>query len=929
MVVLISADQIINFYIDLLWFDQYGFLSVIWTMLTAQLGLGISAGALFFIVTYGTLKSTYKKSAHLPVVLSDRVRRDAPFLQLMADNLRPLVFFIPLVLAIMTGLVFAQQWDVVLKFISQVPFGQSDPIFNQDYSFYLFTLPFWSMAKGLAWQALVIIAIGVVLIHFLKQYITFTPNGIVTYPEGRRAISWLFFFGFLFFALDLYMKRFDLMMDGRTSVVTGIGYAIDWGKLPAMNLALGLSLAGAFISLLNRNAANLRKPIFTAIGVAVVLLGGNLYTNLLQKFVVDPNELIKETPYIEHSIAGTRTGYGLDQVEENVLTGSNSLTADSVQHNKTTIDNIRLWDQEPLLDTLGQLQEIRTYYQFQSVDNDRYTINGRYQQTLLSPRELLSSNLPNRTWINEHLTFTHGYGVSLSPVNLVTPQGMPVLDIKDIPPRSNVDLKITRPEIYYGELSNDHVFVNTGTKEFDYPEGEKNVYKNYQGSGGVEVGSFFRKVLMAARFKTLKILFSEDIKNDSRLLVYRSIQERVRKIAPFLRFDRDPYLVITKEGKLVWLYDAYTVSDRLPYSVRVRDSEVIGGEANYIRNSVKVVVDAYEGTLQFFVADPKDPIILTYQQMFPQMFRPLAEMDPDLKTHIRYPSDLFAIQTLVYTAYHMKTPQVFYNKEDEWQIPQIDGRQMTPYYTIMKLPGKTQEEYILMLPFTPRGKQNMAAWMVARSDGEHYGKLVVYAFPKQKLIYGPSQIVARINQEAEISRQISLWDQRGSQVIQGNLLVIPIEESLIYVRPLYLKADTGKIPELKRVIVGYEDKIAMEPTLEQALARIFSGIEFEPREDFRQDDTAEGEPPVSGTAGMVLSQEDYEKIRDYLDRALASRRKLDEALTGHERDLESLKDALSLARPATPPAPPEKPTQQKETSQQAPTVSPPQGNRTP
>ncbi len=713
MVVLISADQIISFYIDLLWFEAYGFLSVIWTMLSAQLGLGLVAGSAFFILTYGTLKSTYKKSAHLPVILSDRVRRDAPFLQVMADNLRPLVLFIPLVLAIMTGLVFAQQWDVVLKFIYQVPFGHRDPIFDQDYSFYMFTLPFWSLVKGLAWQALVVIAIGVVLIHFFKQYITFTANGIVTYPEGRRAISWLFFFGFLFFALDIYMKRFGLMVEGRSSGVTGISFANDWGKLPAMNFAMVLSLLGAFISLVNRNSSNLRKPIFTAVGTLVVLLGGNLYTNLLQKFVVDPNELIKETPYIEHSIAGARIGYGLDKVEENVLTGSDNLTAESVMKNSATIENIRLWDQEPLLDTLGQLQEIRTYYQFQSVDNDRYTINGRYQQTLLSPRELLSSNLPNRTWINEHLTFTHGYGVSLSPVNLVTPQGMPVLQIKDIPPHSEVDLKVTRPEIYYGELSNDHVFVNTGTKEFDYPEGEKNVYKNYQGSGGVEVGSWLRKVLIAARFKTMKIVFSEDIKNDSRLLFYRNIQERVRKIAPFLKYDRDPYLVITKDGRLVWMYDAYTVSDLLPYSVRVRDLEVIGGEANYIRNSVKVTIDAYEGTVQFYVADKQDPIIQTYQQIFPGMFKTLSEMPKDLIKHIRYPSDLFSIQTLVYTTYHMKTPQVFYNKEDEWEIPQIDGRQMMPYYTIMKLPGKVEEEYILMLPFTPKGKQNMAAWMVS------------------------------------------------------------------------------------------------------------------------------------------------------------------------------------------------------------------------
>ncbi|MEE1551098.1 MAG: UPF0182 family protein, partial [Nitrospinaceae bacterium] len=436
------------------------------------------------------------------------------------------------------------------------------------------------------------------------------------------------------------------------------------------------------------------------------------------------------------------------------------------------------------------------------------------RQTLLSPRELQSENLPNRTWINEHLTFTHGYGVSLSPVNQITPQGMPVLFIKDIPPRSNVDLKVEQPEIYFGELSNDHVFVNTGTKEFDYPEGEENVYKNYEGSGGIPVESLVRKALLAARFKTLKILFSQDIKDESRVLMYRNITERVLKVVPFLRLDSDPYLVVT-EGKMKWVYDAYTVSDRFPYS------QTIPRFGNYVRNSVKIVIDAYEGSMQFYIADPNDPIILTWKNIFPELFKDLGEMPEDLRNHIRYPSDFFTIQAFIYATYHMKTPQVFYNKEDQWEIPEIDNKMMEPYYTIMKLPGNTKEEYILMLPFTPRGKSNLSAWMVAQSDGENYGQLVAYTFPKQKLIYGPNQIVARINQDAEVSRQISLWDQRGSKVIQGTMLVIPIEESLIYVRPLYLRADAGKIPELKRVIVGYEDKIAMESTLEKALAKIF------------------------------------------------------------------------------------------------------------
>ena len=604
--------------------------------------------------------------------------------------------------------------------------------------------------------------------------------------------------------------------------------------------------------------------------------------------MVNPNELIKETPFIEHTISGSLLAYGLNNTESKKLTGAESLNAKSIRANSLTIENIRLWDQEPLLDTLGQLQEIRTYYQFNSVDHDRYTIDGKYRQTLLSPRELKSENLPNRTWINEHLTFTHGYGVSLSPVNQITPQGLPVLLIKDIPPRSSVDLKVGQPEIYFGELSNDHVFVNTGTKEFDYPEGEKNVYKNYEGSGGFPVDSFINKALLAARFKTLKILFSQDINNESRVLMYRNITERVLKVAPFLRLDSDPYLVVT-EGKMKWIYDAYTVSDRFPYS------QTIPRFGNYVRNSVKVVIDAYDGSMDFFISDPNDPIIQTWKNVFPELFKELNEMSEDLRKHIRYPSDLFTIQAFIYATYHMKAPQVFYNKEDLWEIPEIDNKMMEPYYTIMKLPGNKAEEYILMLPFTPSGKSNLSAWMVAQSDGENYGKLIAYTFPKQKLIYGPNQIVARINQDAEVSRQISLWDQRGSKVIQGTMLVIPIEESLIYVRPLYLKADAGKIPELKRVIVGYEDTIAMERTLEEALAKIFGEDALQSVATYKEG--IENEPVKSreSTSNMLLKQSDYKTIKKMFKRVMKRQEEMNQKLSFHKKDLETRGKALESA----------------------------------
>jgi uncharacterized membrane protein (UPF0182 family) len=891
------ADRILMFYVDLLWFENLGLDSVLWTTVGAQLGLGLLMAALFFVFTYFILRSIYTKTSHLPILLSDQVKRELPFLDLMASNLKPLVLLGPLVISAMTGLVMAQKWDVLLKFFNAVPFGQVDPVFGQDYSFYLFHLPLWVLVKSVLWEGLVVVSIGVGLIYFFKRFVYLGPSGVVILPEARRTLLLLAACFFLLMAADFYFKRFGLLTEGN-GTVAGIGYADDFGRLPLLIIMSGVAILGAVFSLLSMFSGGFKKVVWTAGGLAVLYFGGNVYPTVLQKFVVDPNELIKETPYIEHTIAGSLKGYGLDQTENHVLEGTASLTAENIKANAPTIENIRLWDEEPLLDTLGQIQEIRTYYQFNSVDNDRYMIDGVYRQTLLSPRELLASSLPNRTWINEHLTFTHGYGVSMSPVNQVTPEGLPVLLIKDIPPQSSVDLTVTRPEIYFGELPNDHVFVNTGTKEFDYPEGEKNVYTNYQGNGGVTIGSFIRKAIMAARFKTMKILFSQDIENDSRVLLYRNITERVQKVAPFLRLDNDPYLVISG-GRLLWIYDAYTVSDRFPYS------EMIPNFGNYVRNSVKVVIDAYEGSMNFYIADSKDPIILTYRKIFPGLFKDLDAMPEDLKSHIRYPSDLFSIQTFIYATYHMSTPQVFYNKEDQWEIPEIDGRIMQPYYTIMKLPAKEKEEYILMLPFTPKGKANLSAWMVARSDGDHYGKLVVYTFPKQKLIYGPSQIVARINQDADVSRQISLWDQRGSSVIQGNLLVIPIEETLIYVRPLYLKADAGKIPELKRVIVGYEDNIAMEKTLDEALNKIFGGLMGDQKGKVADKPELPSMSITSG-AGVVLSKTDYMKIKQIFERVMGAQTELDRSLASYKKDLQSLGKVLEEAeagRPETGEAP--------------------------
>ena len=571
-------------------------------------------------------------------------------------------------------------------------------------------------------------------------------------------------------------------------------------------------------------------PLIGAVSLYIVVgFAGAVIPSLVQKLVVAPNELVKETPFIKHNIAATRQGFALDKIEEREISGDKPITSADISANNLTIKNVRLWDRKPLLSTFSQIQEIRTYYEFAEVDNDRYIIDGEIRQIMLSPRELASDSLPNKNWINERLTFTHGYGVAAGPVNQVTPEGLPVLFVKDLPPKADVkELEISRPEIYFGELSNDYVITKTKSREFDYPKGEENVYATYEGKGGVEINSFLRRVFYAVKFQSLKLLLSNDITSESRILYYRTIAERVAKIAPFLTFDQDPYIVIA-DGKVYWIADAYTTSDRYPYSEPI---QLNGGTINYIRNSVKVVIDAYNGTVVFYQADADDPILKTYAKIFPGTFLPMSEIPKSLVSHLRYPEDIFTLQTAAYSVYHMDDPQIFYNKEDQWEIPDIPSEgegssragaipPMQPRHIIMKLPGEKKEEYVLMLPFTPRAKDNLSAWMVARNDGKNYGKLLVYRFPKDKLVFGPKQIIGRINQDSEISQQISLWSQGGSQVIQGPLLVIPIEESLLYVRPLYLKAQAGKIPELKRVVVAYENKIAMEETLEEGLARIF------------------------------------------------------------------------------------------------------------
>jgi uncharacterized membrane protein (UPF0182 family) len=812
----VALPSIVDLLADWLWFGELGYRSVFVRSLTAQGTLGSAVTALALVWLGLNMRVATRAQNTRPFVLMTQA--GPVTVSVSAGLLRAAGLGLATVASCLMGLFASGQWQSWLFFRHATPFGVKDPILGRDVGFYVFRLPFLELVQGLALAAVIMAAIGVTAAYALSGAIgSGRSRGTFASRGAQRHLALLGAALFLVLAAGSWL-HIPALLTSSSSVLFGASYVDVHARLPVLHIVIGAALLGAAVSVQQAVAGRIRH-VATAGGVYLAALFlGEGYAAALQRFVVAPNEQTKETPYIAHNINATRAAYALQEVAEREMSGEAKLSAEDIARNAATLKNVPLWDHQPLLETFGQIQEIRTYYDFVSVDNDRYTIDGDYRQIMLSARELNSDSLPNKTWINERLTFTHGYGLTLGPVNQVTPEGLPVLFVKNIPPESNVSLEVKEPSIYFGELSNDYVFVKTRTREFHYPKGDDNVFTTYGGEGGVPVGGFFRKLLFSVRFGSLKTLLSQDLTGESRILFHRRIAERVGRIAPFLGLDPDPYLAI-EGGRLVWVQDAYTSTDRYPYSTPS------AGDVNYVRNSVKATVDAYHGHTRFYLVDPGDPIAATVARMFPGLLRPLSEMPEGLRARMRYPRSIFALQAAMFSTFHMRNPSVFYNKEDQWEVPALDsgGRaeRMEPYYTVMKLPDQPRAEFIQMLPFTPRGKDNLAAWMVARSDGPHYGKLLVFQFPKQTVVYGPRQVVARINQDQVISPQITLWNQQGSEVIQGTLLVIPIGESLVYVRPLYLRASGGRIAELKRVIVAYQSQIVMEETLEAAIQRIF------------------------------------------------------------------------------------------------------------
>ena len=828
MVVFFGLGSVISrIWTSYLWYEEVGYTNVFWTPFLARLCVGLFFAVIFFLIFYGNVWLARKISPRLlPVAEADEdnvfewaTKRKWPSRLMLA---------VSIVVAIIFGIVYSGRWGEVLVFLNRTDFGFTDPLFGKDASFFVFTLPLWSMLVNFVGVATLFTFIATAFVYIADKALLLNQNNKIRLaPHVKAHLSAIMAVAMVGKAGDYVLQRWELDYSTR-GVTLGASYTDVHATLPVLTFLAIVSLIAAGIFILNIRYKGWRLP---AIAIAVMFLtwalAGKAYPAIIQQYKVSPNEIAAESEYIARNIKATRWAFGLDGITQVSSNASIDLTASDILANSGTIDNVRLWEPRPALSTYAQIQEIRLYYSFNDVDVDRYIVDDKYRQVLISARELDQTQLQeqSKTWVNKHLTYTHGYGFVMSPVNEATSSGLPRLFVTDIPPTTSSDLKITRPEIYYGELGNKFVLVNTTNPEFDYPKGDENVFvESYEGDGGVPIGSRIRRMAFSFRFNDLKLFFSGALTEDSRVMYRRTIKERVKALAPFLIYDSDPYLVLRDDGTLVWMWDAYSYTDRFPYSQPAAGASSI----NYIRNSIKVVIDAYSGGVTFYQMDLDDPVANAWGKVFEGLFTPGDQMPVDLRRHMRYPEDLYSIQASMLTTYHMSEPQIFYNKEDVWEIPmEIYGQAakgeipVVPYYEVLTLPGETEPEFALLQPFSPLSKKNLIALLAARQDGDRYGELMLINYPKNKFIDGPSQTEARISNDPVISSQLTLWSQAGSQVIRGNLLVVPVKDSLMYFEPVYLQAEQSPIPELTRVIVSYGDKIVMEPTIYEALARIF------------------------------------------------------------------------------------------------------------
>ena len=805
-----------SLYGDYLWFEQVGYTGVFLTILGYRIALFAAVTVVTAAVLLASLRLALERVGDQPA------------------GLRTAYVAAVVVVSGVIGLRYAASWDVVLRFLHAVPFGRLDPVYGREVGFYVFDLPLFRLAVGYV-RLLAFAALGVGLVVYAREYGATqleTPVGeevaaFDTFTFLTRLREHAFehlvpIAGVLLVAVGagFYLDRFGLVYSTRGTVF-GVGATDQVVFRPLLVLLALTAVLGGLVFVASvwwRDSRAVTIPVAVLVGFLVF---GNAAGFVYQDFIVEPDELNKEARYIENEIEFTSHAYALDRIEARDFPVAEEISMERIEANPGTIDNIRLWDPRPLLTTYNELQIFRTYYTFTDVDVDRYEIDGEETEVMVSAREIDFEALPpeSQSWVNRHLVYTHGFGIVMTPVGQVTGEGLPELFVRNIPPNSSVGIEITQPRIYYGENTDTYAVVNTGTEELDYPSGDQNVYTSYAADGGVQLDSALKEVVYAAKFGAPSIVLSDSVTRESRLQFNRDVQTRARTIAPFLEYDSDPYIVAS-DGRLYWIYDAYTTTDGYPYARPIRFK---GERVNYVRNSVKVVIDAYTGETTYYVADADDPVIQTYERAFPDLFEPLEAMPTDLRDHIRYPEDAFSVQATMYLDYHMKEPQVFYNKEDSWRIPDEVTRgervPMDPYYIIMTIPGEQTPEFVMIQPYIPRGKENMIGWLAARSDRPNYGRLEAFLFSKQQLVFGPMQIESRIDQDTEISQRITLWSQAGSSVIRGNLLAIPIDDTIIYVEPLFLESrEEGSLPELKRVIIAQGDRLTMQPTLEQALA---------------------------------------------------------------------------------------------------------------
>jgi uncharacterized membrane protein (UPF0182 family) len=917
VLLLLLLSRVLSIYLSAAWFNSLGFSAVYWYIFKLKVGLFL----IFALATVAILRTAFwlleRTFATQAMEKRTIIVNNQPIQFSPERFVRPIAWILAVLFGFFYGFAMKSEWQRFALYFHQVSAASPDPIFNKPLGFYLFSLPVydlissWGIAIGFV---ILVAAVAYSLLVLPQKILKSARRNSAKAPWAAVSLALAVFLALL--AWRTYLSRFPYLWEDHQTF-SGVTFAEANYLLPALNfVSIALLLASA-IALINAFTKRSLRLLLAglAIPLLVYIIGVYLVPAYVTSFIVKPNELGRETPYIEQNIAWTRRAFGLEQVELREFEADSSVEALDLNANKPTLDNIRLWDWHALQDTLKQIQAIRTYYDFPDVDVDRYPVDG-VRQMMVAAREINVGKLPeaSRNWINEKLIYTHGYGITMNTANGFTPEGMPRFVVSDMPVQSSsTEIKVTRPEIYYGQETNTDIYVKTRQKEFDFPQGETNTVTSYEGSGGIPIGGRARRLLLAWALGDLsKLPFSDDVNSASRVLIHRNIRELVNGIAPFLIYDNDPYIVLSKEGRLFWILDAFTESSSYPYS---RHHEIGPNNVNYVRNSVKVVIDAYNGTTHFYVFDSNDPLITAYRATFPSLFEDASQMPADLRAHVRYPETLIRVQGEVYGLYHTQSPKAFFQREDVWNVAQQVGldehdrkevQEIDPYFVLMQLPGeKINREFVLILPFTPAGRNNLIGWMAGRCDGDEYGKLLIYNFPKSRLIDGPLQIEARIDQNSQLSSQFTLWNQQGSHVLRGHLLVIPIGKALLYVEPIYLKAESSPMPELRLVVLATQDRLGFGQTFDEAMTSVFGELarpstqqKPEPSEEKPSEESAKATPspsPAQAVPSANVQQLIDKAVQEFEEyQRLTSQGKLGEAgqkLEQHKRTLEELKRA--------------------------------------